>query len=240
METISTNTWLVYTIAAGVIWLATVEKEEQPGKRIPWWKRDGIFALGALLLLVVGGWEIITWDKAIDLDESLFAVGAKRLLENPVFWRDLDGYSSGPLNYYILLPLQGIGYLDHRGIRLVAAGLLAATAWIGIKIVRGRTWAQRLPIAGVLIIISTSGHVSFQTYNSELVSLPILAAAMWLLNKRTQWKGALLLGTLLGLIPYAKLHGIILGGFIGMAAMASYIEESQRNPQPIGNRPLLP
>jgi hypothetical protein len=44
----------------------------------------------------------------------------------------------------------------------------------------------------------------------------------------------------LGLIPYAKLHGIILGGFIGMAAMASYIEESQRNPQPIGNRPLLP
>src|SRR4051812_48242905 len=73
--------------------------------------RRNEIVFGVLLLATLTAWRWPFWLNAspYNPDESQFVAGAITLTKDPVFWRSVDGTTSGPLNFYVLLPLHWLG-----------------------------------------------------------------------------------------------------------------------------------
>jgi hypothetical protein len=157
-------------------------------------------------------------------DESQLIAGAIALTHDPVFWRSVDGTTSGPLNYYVLLPLHWLGLpLDYFSARLTGLLLVAGALWAGLRAlahVHGRTaaWVGLLPAAA---FFATATHPDLIHYSSEHAPLLLVAAAASLLVTRTPGDRTRLHTALFiaGAAPWAKLQAAPLSlVLIGWAA----------------------
>jgi hypothetical protein len=185
-------------------------------------------ALWAAFLLA-WRWPWLLCALELNPDESQLIAGAIALTHDPVFWRSVDGTTSGPLNYYALLPVHWLGLpLDFFFARIV--GLIFV--WIGLVALQRalRTTADRLP-AGIAtlaaaVFFATTTEGDFLHYSSEHPSLALLPLSVWLIGRAGTAGSAatrsLLAGAFVaGLLPWSKLQTAPLGAVLVLWAAAT-------------------
>jgi hypothetical protein len=175
--------------------------------------------LGGILLLRFPGLGL----QAQNTDEGQWIASAGTLIADPRFWLSVDGTTSGPLNVYPLTIPHFVGLsIDYATIRLV--GLLALLGAVGFLYGAFRNLfnvvVARLAVLPMAIVLAFMPQGDGLGYNSEHFPMLLLAAAVFLLSKEpvlqedkisTKSAGAfqtILLGFLLGCVPYTKLQAI--------------------------------
>ena len=168
-------------------------------------------ALILFVFLLAWRWPLLLVADDFNPDESQLIAGAITLAHDPVFWRSVDGTTSGPLNYYILLPLHWLGLpLDYftarlTGLLLVWGALFACLQALARAHGRAIAWLGILPAAA---FFATVTHSDLIHYSSEHLSLLLIAVPFLLLASRapgelTRLRIACFVA---GTAPWAKLH----------------------------------
>lgn len=166
--------------------------------------REWLSGLLLLVFLLAWRWPGLLNASEYNPDESQFIAGALTLRDDPVFWRSVDGVTSGPLDFYALLPLNLLGVpLDYFGARLTALLL----GWITLVFLQ-RLFRSLAP-PGVALLAVLPGAVflaaatapDFVHYSSELVPVALLALAVgWVVRR------PLAAAFVAGCLPWAKLQ----------------------------------
>ncbi len=204
--------------------LGRAVREPAAPARAPDW-RDGA-VLG--LFLLAWQWPFLLVAYEYNPDESQLIAGAMTLAHDPVFWRAVDGGSSGPLNYYLLVPWHWLGApLDYFTARLTCLLLTCGALFVCLRTLN-RTggpvaaWLGVLPAAGFFATISQPELTNLST---EHLPLFLIAVAFGLLAGRAP-ADRLRLGAgcfVAGALPWAKLQaapiGLALIGWAGWQAL---------------------
>jgi hypothetical protein len=193
-------TWLdqhpnaYWMLAAGPTFLllgriiSLIRQDEAPGtataaSRMSVWQDAALL----FLFLLAWRWPFLLAAGDFNPDESQLIAGAITLTYDPVFWRSVDGTTSGPLNFYALLPLHWLGLpLDYFSARLTGLLLIAGALWFCHRTLtrlfdRTSAWLGVLP---VLIFFATVTNTDLIHYSSEHLSLLLMAGTIALLAGR--------------------------------------------------------
>ncbi len=183
-----------------------------------------IFWLSAAASLFLCRFPTIVGGPA-NVDEAQWVTAANSLFADPVFFRAVDGTTSGPLNIYpLMLPsLFGLSP-DYGSSRLVGLVLIWASLYVMYRAFL-LIAAPRLALVAIVPALSFFCLVTepdFISYNSETVSLLILSLTIWaalrIVQKPTAWQGpAALLGALVSAAFFAKVQAVPV---VGCAALA--------------------
>lgn len=190
--------------------------------------REAVFALVILLVLLAWRWPALFSPAELNPDESQLAAGALTLANDPVFWRSVDGTTSGPLNYYVLMPLLALD-----GLPVLFATRLTGLLLVWFSLVLSFALLRRavgFPAAvfGFLpawLFFSLTTDIDFVHYSSEHASLALTAAAGLLLWTSRSPPGVpggwrwLLAGFCAGLLPWAKLQAAPLAAAFAVGAV---------------------
>lgn len=234
--------WLLVGLSlAGVAALALFAPTGAPRG----WQRPWVFAAAVFLALAAGRWPTWFVQDELNPDESQLIAGAITLQHFPVYWKDVDTMTAGPLDPYALAGAGLTGLpLNYFGARvftwLLQAGALVAT-WAGLRRLVAEP-AARLGVLVPLVFWCLTSHHDFIHYSSELVSLLLLALAGWLLATALTRVAAeacpsssllFLSGAALGLVPFAKLQGVppaLALALIGLVALFRSRQKSGLTP----------
>jgi hypothetical protein len=150
----------------------------------------------------------------LQVDESFLLIQARRCLEFPVPWVQVDGTTSGPLNYQVLAAALGLGApYSWCTPRILFTLLVLFWSWGSYYIARELT-SDRSALAASLplfLFFATPVHHDFRHFASETVGLTLLLAAFTLLANswRQQRADSIrfgIVGVFLGAAPLAKLQ----------------------------------
>ncbi|WP_025764152.1 hypothetical protein [Dyadobacter tibetensis] len=198
--------WLLGYILAGMVVMSAYTK------KIP----TSLFILLGLTLFVAMRLPVVVFNRELNPDESQMISHAITLLQDPVYWRSVDGTTIGPLdNYFLTLPgLLGFS-IDFTAARLMGmlANIfslfflfLALKKWFSIRLAK-IVWT--LP----LFFLAFTQELDWVHYSSEQVPVMLLSVCLWLFAKQhTQQKSGsasfYALGFVAGMIPFAKLQAV--------------------------------
>lgn len=191
---------------------------------------DWSWRLGMVVALLVGRWPSLIFIRQLNTDEGLQIAGAATLRHFPLFWSSVFGTTTGPLDFYALLPFGtlagGDSYFSARFTGLV---LLAAALLFTHQILAGafdRTTA-RIATFPLLCFESLSLHPDFLHYSTELLPICLLAAGLCFGLSRyfakstpPAWKD-FLAGLLLGAVPFAKLQAAPMAALAGLGLLTA-------------------
>lgn len=206
--------WILVILAtlALVGWIALgvrAAAQEKPLRHSGW-----VFAVLLLLFLAAWRWPFFLAASEYNPDESQFIAGAMALAHDPVFWRSVDGVTSGPLDFYALLPLHWLGLpLDYFTARVTAVLLTWLTLLFVQHLFRARAPAAvaQLAVLPGAVFFATATAGDFVHYSSELVPLALLALAASQIERRP-----LAAAFVAGCLPWAKLQAAPLAvGVVG-------------------------
>jgi hypothetical protein len=185
------------------------------GRRANFW-----FALLLLAVLLAWRWPPLLAAHDLNPDESQQIAGAITLQHDPVFWRSVDGHTSGPLNFYTLLPTHLLGLpQDYFNARLVGLLLVWGTLLACHHLLRSfyGTPLARLGMLPGVLFFALATDWDLIHYSTEHVSLFLVALSAWLLwrhhepraeARRSVDAGWLAGGFVAGLLPWAKLQSL--------------------------------
>jgi hypothetical protein len=168
-------------------------------------------AVVLFLFLLAWRWPFLLVAYEYNPDESQMIAGAMTLVRDPVFWRAVDGGSSGPLNYYLMVPWHWVGApLDYFTARLTCllltwGALFACLRTLARAFGRSAGWLGVLPAAG---FFATLTHPELTNLSTENLPLLLIAVAFGLLAGRAPadrfrlWAACFLAGAM----PWAKLQ----------------------------------
>ena len=194
-------------VAAG---LRSVDSPGAPRERT--WPAATVLAL----LLAAWRWPLWFYPGCYNPDESQLVAGALTLAHDPVFWRSVDGFTGGPLDFAVLLWARlltlPVNFLTARmgGLLLVGGALFFAY----------RTMRRFLPAAPARLALVPGAlffaivtEDDFIHYSTEHLPVFVLAGACWLLvrkepdtagHRASWWAG----GVAAGLLPWTKLQAV--------------------------------
>jgi len=204
------------TIAITAVWV--VHSFTQRGRGIDPFKHGAITGFILLAVILAWRWPFTLATSELNPDEGQLIAGAITLAEDPVFWRSVDGTTSGPLNFQVLLPTHWLGIpQDFFNARLTGLLLIWSALWAGFGLLQS-AYGPALGLLGsmpALAFFATASSRDFIHYSSEHVSLALVMISAWLLwtaqqgrspghgPSRGRWLAA---GLFLGLLPWAKLQ----------------------------------
>jgi hypothetical protein len=171
-----------------------------------------VFASLLMLFLAAWRWPFLLSADEYNPDESQFIAGALTLSHDPVFWRSVVDTTSGPLNFYALLPLWGLGLpFDYFSARLTGLLLTTVTLLLLYRLFRekGGARAAYLAVLPGAMFFAAGAEPDFIHYSSELVSLALLALAILWVEQRP-----LAAALIAGVLPWAKLQALPLGAVL--------------------------
>lgn len=192
------------------------------------WNHPLVFGALAALAIFAFRWPLLFDNRELNNpDESQMLAGAIALQHDPVFWRSVDGNTTGPLDQWPLAALGALGVrLDYTNARLLAFALAWSTllfTWLALR-VRFDDGLARILILPPAALQIVTPFWDFIQYSSEHVPVALLAAATWLIlaelypkirhDRPARW---LLAGVLLGAVPFAKLQGAPAGLWLAVA-----------------------
>lgn len=183
------------------------------------------------LLLLVGRWSSILHPVPFNPDEAQAAANAMRIHAYGLNWNALDGSTNGPLDSLVACwpYLLGLDPTLNTG-RLAACALLffvCLFVYLSAKTVSGRVPASLLMLP-LLAFYAFTDNPNFIHYSSELLPLFLLTAAHCLIVKAAMQPGRsarseaidyLLIGLLLGAVPFAKLQAAPIAVLAALYAM---------------------
>lgn len=218
---------LAVTLCAVGWMIRQIEWHDGPPKK----PASGFFwSLLILLVLFAWRWPPLFSQVEFNPDESQLAAGAITLTYDPVFWRAVDGTTSGPLNFYVLVPALSLpGLPGIFAVRLTGLLLVWVSLALSFALLR-RTLGLPAAFLGMLpawIFFATTTDGDFVHYSSEHLSLALLSLSAWLLWASKSHQGApagwrwLAAGFCTGLLPWAKFQSIPFALALGVGAAAS-------------------
>lgn len=221
--------WAIAAVPTAALLGLTVAGFRSSGGATAARRRDGWFLVLAIVFLFAWRWPFLLEAKELNPDEGQFIAGAQTLVHDPVFWRSVDGVTSGPLNYAVLLPIPLVGLpLDYFTTRLVGLALVAIALVACYRLLR--RWAPplaaQLAVFPALVFFATVTDGDFVHYSSEHVPMALFATgAYWLFRRaREQPTGPaleLLAGAFcIGCLPWAKLQAGPLGAVVILLRLA--------------------
>lgn len=228
---------LMYGLCWGLLWLAVRSRLNHT-----------LFVLVAVGLLFLLRLPSIVFDNEINPDESQMITQALTLRQDPVYFRAVDGTTGGPLDsYFLILPgLLGLPF-DYITAHLTAFCLLAVCLWFLFS--TARLWfgnsAARLALLPLVFVLGLTQNGDFLHYNSELVPLVLLSGSYYLYaTLLTQPKPSVgrfvLIGLLLGMVPFGKLQAVPLAAVVGLfVAIAVLTRPALSVPAKIGRLAAL-
>lgn len=164
-----------------------------------------------VIFLLAWRWPYLLSASEYNPDESQLIAGAITLTHDPVFWRSVDGTTSGPLNFYILSVIKWLGLpLDYftarvMGLLLIGGALFTCLRALAGAFGRAVAWLGVLPATVFFGTVMTNDFIH---YSSEHLSLLLTAVPMWLLatrqagDQRRIWAACAIAGA----APWAKLQ----------------------------------
>ena len=169
---------------------------------------------------------------SLNPDESFFIAGATKLIQDPVFWQSVDGATSGPLNFYALIPVTFFGlkieYASARIVGLILVIIAVVCLYFSLLRLYSNTVA-RLAVVPAVIIFALITHPDYVHYTSEHLSIALTSLELLLFcqcitnrNSKNNKISIFLLGFLAGTIPFAKLQAVP----IAAAMIAAFIIHS--------------
>ena len=168
------------------------------------------------LFVLAWRWPFLAVAGDYNPDESQQIAGALTLAHDPVFWRSVDGNTSGPLNFYVLVPLRWVGLpLDYftarlAGLCFVAGALACCLRALAERFGRAAAW---LGVVAAAAFFATTTSTDLIHYSTEHFPLLVAAAAIACLagrhdgDRRRLWSGCFLAGCL----PLTKLQAAPIG-----------------------------
>jgi hypothetical protein len=157
----------------------------------------------------------VTHNAPINMDESQMLAQAITLNHDPVFWRSVDGTTSGPLNTYLIWLAGHLGFpYTYQLLHGLAVALMLVYLGTTYRLLL-RLVGPRAALISTLLLycfLLLTNHWDFNHYNSELLSVVLLSLGLYLLACiQTSPYPSLWLFGLLGvvscLVPLAKLQG---------------------------------
>src|SRR3954469_2997296 len=147
--------WLVVALGTGWLvaqWLILLRRENncKAGERAPRaWR--GLLVL--FFFILAWRWPFLFTAAEYNPDESQLIAGSITLAHDPVFWHSVDGTTSGPLNFYLLVPYTWLGIpLDYftarlTGLVLITGALFAIYRTLAVHYGRSIAWIGIIPTA---------------------------------------------------------------------------------------------
>ncbi|MBS0633198.1 MAG: hypothetical protein JSS11_14905 [Verrucomicrobia bacterium] len=228
-----TSCWITFAIATALAFVPEFGSGRTWARRLshPLW-----FALAVLLVFAAFRWPSWYFPRDFNPDEPQMIAGAVTLREYPVFWRDVDGTTHGPLTDYILLlgPIFGLP-LNLIGCRIIAtllaAGSLLATWWAGRRLLDPTS--ARLAILPAVLLWASTFTFDFLQYSSEVlpIFLTAVGGALGVLGvtssgPRSRRLALVAAGLALGSVPYSKLQGVPLAALVGLLLIVAVFRTS--------------
>ncbi len=186
-------------------------------------RTDWGWGLIILSVLFVGRWPTWFVTRPLDPDENQFIAGALTLRHDPVFWRSVEGMTSGPFDYYALWPAGWVHGVDNYFTARVTAFFLIAVTFVLIHqacALMCGVMVARITGFATLCFEALALRSDFLHYSSELVPICLLGTAVFLMVRRfaggAGWRHSLAGGIVLGSIPLAKLQAVPLAVLLGL------------------------
>jgi hypothetical protein len=162
-------------------------------------------------------------------DETFLIACSKAFLNQPRLWVACDTSTAGPLTMLPLMTLRIFGLpIDVGSAKLVAAVVITLSIvflYFSFDVLLGKALARTaiMPLI-VAVALAMTTFWDFFSYNAEHVPLLILSASLYVLVKiyilpDYSVKMFVILGLLLGLIPFAKIQAIPLALTIALAGL---------------------
>jgi hypothetical protein len=216
---------ILLTLCLWAFWARRQSSERLTGIYAPW--AYSVSLIFALLLARLPAFL----PGSMNPDESMLLAGAAKLRLDPVFWRSLDGTTSGPLNYYPLTFLSMLGLpLDYATARLLNVLCVGGAIAVVFFVSRLLTvdWAARLTALPPLAAAMSFRSPDFLHYSSECVSVLLIAVGTWQLlsiklAKHSPWWRYALLGVTVAIIPLAKFQGAPLAAVLGVGSLVAIV-----------------
>ncbi len=177
-----------------------------------------VFIFFSWSIMTLCRWSYIVYPLPLNPDEVQAAANVLRIIAYGISWDSLDGTTVGPLNSLILSWPYLFGVeVTLSTIRATALALLCFTvlfSYLTIRALSGRFYAIMLSLP-LITFYSLTTNPEFQHYSSELFSLALITAAIYLCvrlffqDSSNGLSFRLLLGILgvsLGAVPFAKIQ----------------------------------
>lgn len=205
MPSLTVAGWISLIAASGWALRSTTSDVSRGSLGWRWWALVGV-------TLLCFRWPLLWIPHELNADEGHFLGAANTLRYDPLFWRSVDGITSGPLVYYPLLPAAwGNGLHSYAIARLIGLFSVLGTlifAGESLATIASRSVARAAILPGLAFEAFTTSS-DFLFYSSEAAPVFLLAATVWLATRRVfvptrlnLWAVALLLGAL----PWSKLQ----------------------------------
>jgi hypothetical protein len=201
-------------------------------------RSDWRWGWAIVAILFAGRWPSLFVSRQFNTDEGLQIAGAITLRHDPLFWRSVFGTTTGPLDFYVLLPLGTLFGADNyftarlTGLLLIAGALIFAHQALASTF--GRTIA-RVSTFSTVCFEAFTVHPDFLHYSTELLPISLLSSAFYL-SLRLRHDGdrhallrALAVGALLGMVPFAKLQAAPIAAAGGLMLVGRELVPSSRS-----------
>lgn len=164
--------------------------------------------------------------RELNSDESQWIVNAATYYNGAVLWKDVSGFTGGPLIY---LPLS---LINHFGIELSYASIrmfgviayiipIILFTYFTFRNLFNETYSSVFTLP-IILFFSLSISNDFIAFNSELVSMVLIALSCFLFISFIKGNSILkliILGLILGCFPYAKLQAVPIGLIIALLSV---------------------
>jgi hypothetical protein len=173
--------------------------------------------------------QYFSYYPILNPDEALFAASAMRSSYGWANWGMIDATTSGPLNVIVLTwpHLYGADITLYSG-RLTGAGLACGTAgflYLTARQFMPAIWAVPAVIPCILFY-ATVGDAHFLHFSSEQLPVFLVAGSIYFLVRAMQRHTVFDSATaalLCGLVPFAKLQGVLFAALLGVALLTSIL-----------------
>ncbi len=201
------------------------EKFNKKKKVLTILQSNGLFTTILFAFVILSRFPLSTYGYQ-NPDEGVWIACFKVLEQDPRPWIAADTATSGPL---VLLPLLFLKLLqlpiDFGSIKLAAGITMAITlvfTFLTYCNVAGKTLA-RIIIIPATLALSLTTYWDFITYNGEHIPLLFLSISLFILSgilngADKEIKPFLIIGFLLGMIPFAKLQGAPIAVCVAVAS----------------------
>jgi hypothetical protein len=198
--------WLIGYISAGIVIFSAVNKKVS----------FQLFAMLSAILLVYMRLPVVMFNRELNADESQMLSHAITLLQDPVYWRSVDGTTIGPLDNYLLVIPKFFGFqIDYTSGRIM--GLTCTIGSMLFLLSSLKNWfgdlTARIALLTPLLFLAFTQETDFVHYSSEQLPVLLLSIITWLLSRyETDVKkisaNSYWLGFVAGLTPFAKLQAV--------------------------------
>lgn len=219
---------LFYGLLFVTIFSIKKKSSDSQKEKLEWLKsliKSNITFVTLVILFIIISRVPLAAKGTTNIDENTWIAIAKILEVDARYWVSADGYTGGPLVPLTLLSFNIFGLpIDSGSLKIMSALIISVSIGFTFLFLANlvRSGLARLAILPLVVAFAMTDYYDMIAYNSEhivifLLSLSLVFFAQLLKKRAGKYLiYVIILGVLLGLVPFAKLQGAPIALFIGI------------------------